>query len=400
MARHIYVHNPFCARKCPYCDFYSVTDSSCIEEFYKAAIKETKMIASAITDKTASNPLTDIDGKDTIYFGGGTPSLPDSRLITELLKEVLSTFNIASDAEITIEANPSSVDERKLTEYLQEGFNRISLGVQSLDDEVLKTLGRLHDSKGAMDAISLVSRAGFKNISADLITGVPGETLEGVKRDIDTFFQSGVKHISTYSLSLEEGTPFYVKYNKTIEDLMPPDTEREMYHGTREYLQSLGYETYEISNSALPGYRSLHNSSYWNSCEYFAIGAGSYGFIGDIRYGHRNDVAAYIKDMNSITEKDYKDFVEGKTIDSHSLYVEEVLSRDDKMREVPFLRLRTTEGILLDEFYKVFGVEFEDVFADIVKSNIEKGLLERKQRTLRLTRSGLDFANAVMEDFL
>ena len=400
MARHIYVHNPFCARKCPYCDFYSITDSSCIEEFYKAAIKETKLLSSVITDDMGTNPLTDIDGKDTVYFGGGTPSLPDSRLITVLLKEVISTFNIASDAEITIEANPSSVDERKLTEYLQAGFNRISLGVQSLDDGVLKTLGRLHDSRGAIEALKLIGKAGFTNISADLITGVPGETLEGLKRDIDVFSQNGVKHISAYSLSLEEGTSFYVKYNKTIEDLVPPDIEREMYHGTREYLQSLGYETYEISNSALPGYRSFHNSSYWNSCEYFAIGAGSYGFIGDIRFGHRNDVAAYIKEMDSITENDYKDFIAGKTINSHSLYVEEVLGRDDKMREVPFLRLRTTEGILLDEFHKVFGVEFEDVFEDIVKSNIAKGLLERKQRTLRLTRSGLDFANAVMEDFL
>lgn len=400
MARHIYVHNPFCARKCPYCDFYSVTDHSCMEEFYKAAIRETKLIGSVITNETGTNLLTDIDGKDTVYFGGGTPSLPDSKWITALLKEIISTFNIASDAEITIEANPSSVNERKLSEYIEAGFNRISIGVQSLDDDVLKTLGRLHDAKGAIDALKLINKVGFKNISADLITGVPGETLQGIKRDIDTFSQNGVKHISAYSLSLEEGTPFYVKYNKTIEELMPPDTEREMYHGTREYLQSLGYEVYEISNSALPGYRSLHNSSYWNSCEYFAIGAGSYGFIGDIRYGHKNNVDAYIKAVNSITEEDYGKFLAGKISESDSLYVEETLSRDDKMREVPFLRLRTTDGILLDEFRKVFGVEFEDVFGDIVESNISKGLLERKQRTLRLTRSGLDFANAVMEDFL
>ena len=400
MARHIYVHNPFCARKCPYCDFYSVTDHSCMEEFYKAAIRETKLIGSVITNETGTNLLTDIDGKDTVYFGGGTPSLPDSKWITALLKEIISTFNIASDAEITIEANPSSVNERKLSEYIEAGFNRISIGVQSLDDDVLKTLGRLHDAKGAIDALKLINKVGFKNISADLITGVPGETLQGIKRDIDTFSQNGVKHISAYSLSLEEGTPIYVKYNKTIEELMPPDTEREMYHGTREYLQSLGYEVYEISNSALPGYRSLHNSSYWNSCEYFAIGAGSYGFIGDIRYGHKNNVDAYIKAVNSITEEDYGKFLAGKISESDSLYVEETLSRDDKMREVPFLRLRTTDGILLDEFRKVFGVEFEDVFGDIVESNISKGLLERKQRTLRLTRSGLDFANAVMEDFL
>lgn len=400
MARHIYVHNPFCARKCPYCDFYSVTDNSREEAFYKAAVKEVELLASVIDETTGTNPLTDIDNRDTVYFGGGTPTVPDSRFITALLKTIREALNIAPDAEITIEANPSSVTQEKLTEYLQAGFNRISLGVQSLDDEVLKTLGRLHDSKGAVDALEKISGAGFTNISADLITGVPGETLEGIKSDIDTFKELGVKHISTYSLSIEEGTEFYRRYGRNIEDLVSPDLERSMYHGTREYLQKSGYETYEISNSSLPGYRSIHNSSYWNSCEYFAIGAGAHGYLGDMRYGHRDDVRAYIEEMNTITPDAYKAFLEGNKSGLKSLYAEEILGREDKMREVAFLRLRTTDGILLDEFRKVFGVEFEDVFADAVNSNIAKGLLERKERTLRLTRSGLDLANVVIEDFL
>ena len=400
MARHIYVHNPFCARKCPYCDFYSLTDHSCIEEFYKAAIKETELIGSVITDKTGTNPLTDADGKDTVYFGGGTPSVPDSHLIAELLGSVKKNFNISDDAEITIEVNPSSVREDKLEEYLKADFNRISLGVQSLHDDVLKTLGRLHDSKGAVDAIKKITAAGFTNVSADLITGVPGETLEGIKQDIKTFHELGVKHISTYSLSIEEGTPFFERYSKTLEDLVSPDDERKMYHGTREFLQSLGYETYEISNSALPGFKSIHNSSYWNSCEYFAIGAGAHGYLGDMRYGHKDDVISYINEMEKLTSKDYKDFLEGRKNDLVSLYAEEMLSKEDKMREVPFLRLRTTEGILLDEFFKMFGEEFENVFAREVEDNIKKGLLERKERTLRLTRSGLDLANKVIEDFL
>ena len=400
MARHIYVHNPFCARKCPYCDFYSITDNSFIEEFYKAAIREAELIGNVLEKDLATNPLTDIDNIDTIYFGGGTPSLPDGGLICSLLDAIRKAFNIASDAEITIEVNPSSVTAEKLSEYRQAGFNRISLGVQSLDDEVLKTLGRLHDSKGALDAIAKIKEAGFTNISADLITGVPGETLEGIKNDIKTFCDLGVKHISTYSLMLEEGTAFYNKYSKTIEDYISPETEREMYHGTREYLSSLGYETYEISNSALPGFKSIHNRAYWNQCEYFAIGAGAHGFIGDVRYGHRDDVSAYIEEMKKITPEDYKAFLSGNKSDLSSLYVEEVMSREDKMREIAFLRLRTTEGIILDEFYKVFGIEFEDVFEQAVKTNIEKGLLERRQRTLRLTRSGLDIANVVIEDFL
>ena len=400
MARHIYVHNPFCARKCPYCDFYSVTDHSCIDEFYKAAVIEAELYGSVITETTGTNPLTDADGKDTVYFGGGTPSLPDSWLTAELLDAIKKNFSISKDAEITIEVNPSSVREDKLEDYLKAGFNRISAGIQSLDDEVLKTLGRLHDSNGAIDALKKITRAGFTNVSADLITGVPGETLEGIKRDIKIFHELGVKHISTYSLSIEEGTPFFERYAKTLEDLVSPEKEREMYHGTREFLQSLGYETYEISNSALPGYKSIHNSSYWNSCEYFAIGAGAHGYIGDMRYGHKDDVDSYIREMRTLTAKDYKEFFEGRREDLVSLYVEEMLSEEDKMREIPFLRLRTSEGILLDEFRKMFGKEFEDVFADEVKSNIQKGLLERKERTLRLTRSGLDLANKVIEDFL
>ena len=400
MARHIYVHNPFCARKCPYCDFYSVTESSCIEGFYKAAIRETELLGSVITGATGMNPVTDTDNKDTVYFGGGTPSLPDSRLICSLLDSVLKNFNISSDAEITIEVNPSSADSGKLSDYVKAGFNRISAGVQSLDDDVLRTLGRLHDSKGAVDALEMISKAGFENISADLITGVPGETEEGIRRDIKVFHDLGVKHISTYSLMLEEGTAFFERYSGSIEDLVPPDKEREMYHGTRDYLQSLDYETYEISNSALPGYRSIHNSSYWNSCEYFAVGAGAHGYIGDLRYGHKDDVTAYIEEMNTIASGDYKAFLDGSKSGLNSLYVEEILSKEDKMREVPFLRLRTTEGILLDEFRRMFGVEFKDVFAQAVKANTDKGLLERKERTLRLTRSGLDLANKVIEDFL
>lgn len=400
MARHIYVHNPFCARKCPYCDFYSITDISLAEEFYKAAVKETELLGEIIDTKTGTNPVTDKSTTDTVYFGGGTPSFPDSRVITSLLAKIKEAFEISPDAEITIEVNPSSVSEEKLKDYLESGFNRISLGVQSLDDEVLKTLGRLHDRQGAKDAMRKITDAGFTNISADLITGVPGQTLEGIRNDIRTLHELGAKHISTYSLMLEEGTAFYKRYAKTIEDYISEEMEREMYHGTRECLQSLGYETYEISNSALPGFKSIHNSAYWNSCEYFAIGAGAHGYLGDVRYGHRDDVRAYIEEMKNISPSDYKAFLDGNKSDLRTLYVEEILTEADKMREVPFLRLRTTEGILLDDFYGTFGVKFEDVFEKAVKTNIEKGLLERKERTLRLTRSGLDLANVVIEDFL
>ncbi|WP_034447993.1 radical SAM family heme chaperone HemW [Butyrivibrio sp. AE2032] len=400
MARHIYVHNPFCARKCPYCDFYSITDSSLCEGFYRAAEKEVRLLRSAAGTDAGTNPGTDRYGRDTVYFGGGTPSLPNSRYVASLLRTIREVFDLSPDSEMTIEANPSSLAPDKLSDYREAGFNRISLGVQSLDDEVLKTLGRLHDSQGAIDALFMIREAGFTNVSADLITGVPGQTVDGIKKDLQRFYELGVKHISTYSLSLEEGTQFYDRYRNSLEDLVPPDTEREMYYETRRYLQSLGFEVYEISNSCLPGYKSIHNSSYWDSCEYFAIGAGAHGYLGDMRYGHRDDVRAYTDEMKLLSTQDYKEFLEGKRTDFKSLYVEEMLTEEDKMKEVPFLRLRTSEGIRLDEFKRRFGVEFEDVFSQAVESNIAKGLLERGKRTLRLTRSGRDLANQVMEDFL
>ena len=400
MGRHIYVHNPFCVRKCPYCDFYSITDRSCARPYYEAAVKEALFWAGF--DKEHGT-ICD-DGPDTVYFGGGTPSCVPEELACGLLETITSSFGIGSDAEITLEVNPASFSKEKGKAYLGSGFNRLSMGIQSLDDGVLKTLGRLHDSGGALKALDEAFEAGFTNISVDFITGVPGQTVDMILKGLETVIGRGVKHVSTYSLSIEENTPFYALYKDSIEDLLTPEIERTMYHVVRQFLTRNGIIPYEISNSSVPGFESRHNTSYWDGADYYAVGAGAHGLLNSVRFGHNDDVGSYIKCAGSIKEddilnllgfgKETSDLIEG------FLYCEERLDQEDKMREYPFLKLRTSKGIDTADFYKRFGKRFEEVYKNELSDNIGKGLLGAEGQRVFLTDKGLDLANLVMEDFL
>ena len=267
MARHIYVHIPFCARKCDYCDFYSVTSGDLMSGYFKALRKE-------IADTEIVRDTND-DKIDTIYFGGGTPSVPNERFICDILNLIRTKFNISGDAEISIECNPNSVTLSKFRAYREAGFNRVSLGVQSLHEDVLKTLGRLHDKRRALEALDEAFEAGFDNVSADLMSGIPGQSFEGLLEDAKTLADLGLSHISMYSLIVEEGTPFYSRY-RNIDDIVDPDLERRMYHGLRDFLDSRGLKPYEISNCGRP---SIHNLSYWNALEYYGFGAAASGYL-------------------------------------------------------------------------------------------------------------------------
>ena len=400
MGRHIYVHNPFCVRKCPYCGFFSVTDRSHAEKYYEAAVKEAAFWAEYDKKYAVSGD----SGPDTVYFGGGTPSCVPEAMICGLLEEIRGSFDIGKDAEITLEVNPASFTSEKGRAYLKSGFNRLSMGIQSLDDGVLKTLGRLHDRQGALKALDDAFEAGFTNISADFMTGVPGQTTDGILKDLQTVLDKGVRHISTYSLMIEEDTPFYGRYSETIEDLVPPETERTMYHEVRRFLNEKGVVPYEISNAAIPGFESRHNSSYWDGCDYYAIGAGAHGFLNSVRFGHYEDIDSYIlSSLNiKVDEVDALLGTEGETASDIEgfIYFEERLTENGRMREYPFLKLRTTKGIDRDEFKARFGKDFDEVYAEELRSNIEKGYLKSEGQKISLTKTGLDFANLVMEDFL
>ncbi len=369
MARHIYVHIPFCARKCSYCDFYSVAAPDKINAFFDALRKEienTKIIEDVNPDST-----------DTVYFGGGTPSVPDAGLICETLSLIKEHFSIKPDAEITIECNPASVTKEKFVSYKNAGFNRVSIGIQSLHDKTLKTLGRLHDRSRAIETIKEAKDAGFTNISCDLMIGIPGQTKEEILEDAKTLVDMGVSHVSMYSLIIEEGTPFYDRY-KNIEDFVDPDLERDMYHSLRDYLKISGLDPYEISNC---GKTSVHNMSYWKGMEYYAFGPAASGYLNGIRFSHDRSVDEYIADPMKVTE-------------------DEILSLDEKAREYVMLMLRTSGGPDKKEFHDRFGKDIFEEYKEETDKLLSQGLITSDDDGFRLTKKGLDFANLAFEEFI
>lgn len=369
MAKHIYIHIPFCARKCAYCDFYSIADHRHVDEFFDAVKKEIADVRIV--------PDINPDKIDTVYFGGGTPSVPDPVLICDVLKLIKKRFSIGDDAEITIECNPASVDHVKLCKYKEAGFNRISLGIQSLHDDTLKTLGRLHDGKGALRAVDEARRAGFDNISADLMIGIPGQKKEDILEDAKILIGKGIRHISMYSLIIEEGTPFFDRY-RHIEDHVDPDLERDMYHSLRSLLRENGLEPYEISNC---GSRSVHNMSYWQGMEYYAFGPGASGYLEGVRFSHPKSVAAYIKDpFHTVTD--------------------EVITGEEKMKEYAMLMLRTSEGPSSAEFKRRFGKDLHSTFRKQIETLEDQGLIDSDDKGFRLTKKGLDLANLAFEEFI
>lgn len=386
MGKHFYIHIPFCVNKCQYCSFYSVKpDSDEILALYKdAVIKEIRLAL----DSDFYKYYEEDDMTDTIYVGGGTPSIMKAEYLIEIIDTIKSSFNLGLNSEITVEVNPFTVDYEKLKKLREGGFNRISIGVQSLNDDVLKTLGRLHDSKRAVDAINWAIKAGFSNISADLIIGVPGQTVEGVLRDTKDLYSLGITHLSTYSLSIEEGTPFEKLY-KNLSDFVDEDEERLMYHGLRKLLRDNGFINYEISNSSLEGFESRHNSCYWKGSEYYAFGSGAHGFVNSKRFSHGESYKDYIRTMNK----------ENITFDD-IVTIEEVLSQEDKMREYMMLSFRTQKGVDLTFFNKKFGKSAKEVFKTELENLVNKGLIEEYDGGYRYTLDGLNLANIIFEEFV
>ena len=373
MAKHIYVHVPFCEAKCLYCSFFSCVNPSSVQDFFAAALRELEVLD--ITED--QNP----DNKDTIYFGGGTPSSVDANLVCDLLRAILNKFDIdPNNSEITIEVNPHSLTMDKALAYREVGFNRVSMGVQSLHDSVLCTLGRLHDSTLAKRAIVILKDAGFTNISCDLMLGIPGQTFEDLMEDARYLVSTGINHVSMYSLSIEEGTPFEKLYPH-LDEVVDDELERKMYHGVRDYLNECGIIPYEISNCGAPGYESVHNTAYWEGMEYYSIGAGSHGYIGGVRFCHENSIEKYIENP------------------LHTI-VEETLFPEDKMREYAMLRLRMTQGISRSRMKERFGVDLDDVYGETIDKYVSDGFLADDGESVFLTRKGLDYANIVFQDFL
>lgn len=377
-----YIHIPFCASKCLYCDFTSFAGKEAdIDKYVDALIAEMQMFVSfrATDSSDVLQPLR------TLYIGGGTPSLLSGRQIFRIVDAARQLFCFDSDPEISVEINPNTVDNNFLRSFIAAGGNRVSLGVQSLNDALLVCMGRAHSASEAIDAIDLIQKAGITNISCDLIIGLPNQKIEQVISDTDTLIRKGIKHISIYSLSIEEGTVFEQKYADSIERLMPQAYEREMYHAVRRHLLSEGYEHYEISNFALPGYESRHNSMYWSASEYYGFGLAAHSYFHSERISH-------VEDLNTYIARAYDDL---DAIVSERVVIDE----EEKMKEFFLLGLRMIEGVSVNDYKDRFG-DLPIHLHRLLEKHVSEGLLEHQSDRYYLTETGLDFANLVFRDFV
>lgn len=408
----LYLHLPFCVRKCRYCDFLSGPYDAAVRRRYLRAL-ETEIQLSA---ETFSNERL---SADTVFLGGGTPSLLDADELAHLMGVLSESFRILPGAEITMECNPGTVDREKLLAFREAGINRLSIGVQSFRDEELKLLGRIHTAEEAKQCVLDARWAGFDNISLDLISALPGQNIDQWMESLREAAALAPEHISAYSLILEDGTPLKeAALQGKLPRLPDEDEDRKMYHETRSFLAEHGYHRYEISNYAKKGFESRHNSGYWTGHPYLGFGIGAASFYGGCRWSHTGSMTSYLQALESAgasagasTESDRESlpFAEG-TPDRRgqepaevleSIYEEkEILSEKDRMAEFMFLGLRRMQGVSEAEFLRRFGRTMEEVYGSVLKRYQELNMLQREGGRIFLTERGIDVSNAVMADFL
>jgi oxygen-independent coproporphyrinogen-3 oxidase len=373
----IYIHIPFCVRKCRYCDFLSFSDIS------ELSIGQyTAQLISELVDR--SKVYGNKYDVDTIFIGGGTPTLLRPSQIDDILDALYARYRITDDAEITIEANPGTVSQYDLIDLHRAGVNRISFGVQSFNDKKLRYLGRIHSADAAVKSIYSARRARFKNINIDLIFGVPGETRALWAEDIETAVELSPEHISFYDLQIEEGTPVCDDIVSGSVAEVSEIEDRLMYHDAIKKLTKAGYMHYEISNAARQGHQSRHNLKYWSMQDYIGLGLGAHSYTAGRRFSNTEDLSVYLAADSSA----------GMTYETYNN------KRSDEISEFIFLGLRRTSGISLSAFRERFGVEFDSLFADETRSLIERKLLQRSGDVLKLTQLGLDLSNVVFLEYV
>ena len=368
----LYIHIPFCVKKCRYCDFLSApADAGERQEYIEQLCGQIRSYDKLAEDYHITS----------IFLGGGTPSILEAGQIRDIFDAVRGTFPVDSDAEITIEVNPGTVDRIKLISYRRAGINRLSIGLQSVHDQELKMLGRIHTFREFQETFTLAREKGFDNINVDLMSGIPFQTLDGWESTLRTVAELGPEHISAYSLIIEEGTPFASRQL----NLPDEDTEYNMYEATSRILKEYGYEQYEISNYAKEGRDCRHNVGYWTRRDYLGFGLGASSLYGKDRFANTADMRKYLENSSSpelIRER------------------EPVLTREDEMAEFMFLGLRMTKGIAKTDFRQKFGCAIETVYGDVLKKYEAMGLLLEKDGRIFLSREGIHVSNSVMADFL
>ena len=371
----LYLHIPFCVKKCAYCDFLSFPSGQEIQRQYAKRLMED---IDCMGKEYGDIPV------DTIFIGGGTPSVPESRLIVDLMEHVNRAFQISDGAEISMEANPGTVTQEKLTDYRRAGINRLSFGLQSANDRELKLLGRIHTWAEFLESFHLARECGFTNINIDLMSALPGQTRESWKDTLKRVTDLNPEHISAYSLIIEDGTPFGEKYgSEEGRKLLPDeDSEREMYHETKRFLRDCGYERYEISNYAKPGRACRHNIGYWTGLPYLGLGLGASSYMDGCRFAVNSDMKQYLEEKPGM----FTDV--------------EKLTKKDMEEEFFYVGLRMTAGVSLPEFERRFGVSAKDVYPGLMEMFVEEKAAVFQGDRFVLTDYGLDVSNYIMAQFL
>ena len=367
----IYIHIPFCIRKCDYCDFLSGSSGPKEQaDYVQALLREIQAVEEGEGRSVSS-----------IFIGGGTPSVLDERLLGDILREIRNRFKIEEYAEITIEVNPGTANIGKLQAYREMGINRLSIGLQSPQDRELKILGRIHNYEQFLETYQEARTVGFDNINIDLMSAIPDQTYEGWVKNLRTVAELEPEHISAYSLIVEEGTPFAARKL----NLPDEDTEYNMYEATAQILKEYGFEQYEISNYARKGRECRHNVGYWTRQDYLGFGLGASSLYGKERFANTADMKKYLENSRNpekIREK------------------EPSLTREDEMAEFMFLGLRMTKGISKADFQRCFGCTIESVYGEVLEKYESMGLLLEQDGRIFLSREGIHVSNSIMAEFL
>ena len=371
----LYVHIPFCNQKCYYCDFASFAGKESMQNDYiEALCKEIRKTFKEIDEYII----------DTIFIGGGTPSILSVENMKILFNEI-DKLNKSLDVEYSMECNPGSLNEKKLKTMKEYGVNRISIGLQTTQEKLLKSIGRIHTFNDFKNTFELARKVGFKNINVDLIFALPNQSLDEFKETLEIVCKMKPEHISSYSLIIEEGTVFYRLYEKNKLDVVSEDVERDMYNEGKKILKKYGYEQYEISNYSLKGKECKHNLKYWNMEEWIGVGSSSSSYVNSKRIKNISDIKTYVEKINN-DDMCYEEVIEN--------------SEDDNIEEFMFMGLRKVEGINEMEFYKRFNKKLDDIYKNVIKKYEKEEFLVRNKGRLYLTEKGMLISNIIMADFL
>lgn len=372
----LYIHIPFCRSKCAYCDFYSITDTKNYRRYIDSLILHMEDYSASIENYTI----------DSIFIGGGTPTIIPKNLMLDLFDGIFDNFNVTKDAEITLEANPATIDMGMLKKYRSEGVNRLSIGMQSSCDNELKALTRIHTFEDFEESFRAARKANFDNINIDLMYGIPEQTTASFKMTLDSVCELKPEHVSVYGLKIEENTPFADKANTLI--LPDEDDEFAMYELAINTLLQNGYVQYEISNFALPGYECRHNLKYWNCMEYLGLGPAAHSYLNNCRFSFRRDIELYM------------DAMEKADTDCNILDESYNITPNERVGEYVMLRLRLNEGLNTEEFRELFNLNFDRMYGKYLKLYVENGFMVKRGPNYAFTTKGMYVSNYILSTML